>query len=238
MQPIAFCSRCRGMNVGLNSRYAVHCLICREWVWKSFKSTVLMGVVWLLIVAFPISTGIGYASQNRMTEAPSAVKSSFVPAANKPVAVRSIEALLAKYGVDRNMRDRVATAIVSSGLKYDLDSRLIASVMIVESRANPFAISGSDAIGVMQIHLPTWGNTAVEQGINLFKVEDNVDFGVRILKGYVSRFGLWNGVAHYTGIGSSEDSQQGAMAYVRKVQKVYGVASDTEAKSASSPATE
>ena len=73
---------------------------------------------------------------------------------------------------------------MASAKKYDLDARLIASVTIVESRGNPFAISGKDAIGIMQIHLPTWGRTADKQGINLFKIEDNVDFGAQILKDY------------------------------------------------------
>ena len=29
----------------------------------------------------------------------------------------------------------------------------------------------------MQIHLPTWGLTADREDINLFKIEDNIDFG-------------------------------------------------------------
>ena len=64
--------------------------------------------------------------------------------------------------------------------------RLVASIIIVESRANPFAISESDSVGIMQIHLPTWGRSPTEQGINLFKIEDNVDLGVRILSGYIA----------------------------------------------------
>ena len=32
MQPIAFCNRCRGMKVGWNRRYILHCLMCRDWI--------------------------------------------------------------------------------------------------------------------------------------------------------------------------------------------------------------
>src|SRR5204862_1500354 len=109
-------------------------------------------------------------------------------------AVANMNAFLEKYKVDVGQRPRIAGAIVTSARKYNVDPRLVASIMIVESRANPFAISGADSIGIMQIHLPTWGNTADKEGINLFKIEDNVDFGVRILKDYIRRFGLWEGV--------------------------------------------
>ena len=34
MQPFAFCNRCRGMKVGWNRRYILHCLI----VWNGFLS--------------------------------------------------------------------------------------------------------------------------------------------------------------------------------------------------------
>ena len=94
--------------------------------------------------------------------------------------------------------------------------------MIVESRANPFAISNADAIGIMQIHLPTWGREADKEGINLFKIEDNVDFGARILKDYVRRFGLWEGVKRYKGWNpDSRDSLESAEEYAAKVQRTY-----------------
>jgi len=94
--------------------------------------------------------------------------------------------------------------------------------MIVESRANPFAISTSDSIGIMQIHLPTWGSTADKEDINLFKIEDNVDFGVRILRDYIRHHGLWDGVKRYKGWNSENPvSMQSVDDYVQKVQRLY-----------------
>jgi soluble lytic murein transglycosylase-like protein len=111
---------------------------------------------------------------------------------------------------------------VSSARKHDLDSRLIASILIVESRGNPFAISGKNAIGIMQVHLPTWGAIADREGVNLLRIEDNVDFGARILKDYVRRFGLWDGVKRYNGFFVNDPvSEQSAQEYVEKVQRVY-----------------
>ena len=89
--------------------------------------------------------------------------------------------------------------------------------------------SGADAVGIMQVHLPTWGHRADKEGINLFKIEDNVEFGVRILKDYVHRFGLWEGVKRYNGfLPENPASGQSATEYVGKVQRVYDHKSDTE----------
>jgi soluble lytic murein transglycosylase-like protein len=136
--------------------------------------------------------------------------------------VRSIEAFLERNGVREANRSRLAASIVSSAKKYDLNPTLIASIMIIESHGNPFAISGKDAIGIMQIHLPTWGHTADREGINLLKIEDNIDFGARILKNYVSQFGLWEGVKKYNGfVAGNPTSEQVAQEYAAKVQRVY-----------------
>jgi soluble lytic murein transglycosylase-like protein len=117
----------------------------------------------------------------------------------------------------------VALSVVRSARRHNLDPRLIASIVIVESRANPFAISSRDSIGIMQVHLPTWGRKADGEGINLFKIEDNVDFGARILKDYVRQSGLWEGVKRYKGwFPDNPQSESSAEEYVAKVQRIYG----------------
>jgi hypothetical protein len=105
-----------------------------------------------------------------------------------------MEGFLKLHKVSEADRSRLAKSLLASAKKYDLNPKLLASVMIVESRGNPFAVSGQNAVGLMQIHLPTWGETADREDINLFKIEDNIDFGARILQGYVRRFGVWDGV--------------------------------------------
>ena len=68
----------------------------------------------------------------------------------------------------------------------------------------------------------TWGHTANREGINLLKIEDNVDFGARILKNYIRQSGLWEGVKRYNGfIANDPASDQSAKEYVAKVQQVY-----------------
>ena len=224
MQSIAFCSQCRGMQVGWNRRYLVHCFRCKEWLSKSSKLLILTVLASVLVLAFSTPTAFVFSDQNVEpgTQGASVRTASPVTRREDP-SVGAINRFLDGYKVDVGQRDRIAAAIVRSGRKYNLDPMLIASIMIVESRANPFAISGSDAIGIMQIHLPTWGPKAEKEGINLFKIEDNVEFGVRILKDYVRQFGLWEGVKRYKGWNpENPDSAESVAEYVEKVQRIYG----------------
>jgi soluble lytic murein transglycosylase-like protein len=221
VQPIEFCDRCRGMKVGYNRRYVLHRLVCGKWMARSSKLLVLSAVLVFFVFKSPISTGL--LRNVRQAEPGNVAEASFMPSVPEPGQVASISELLARYGVDGSHRERVAKAIAASSLKYNVDPKLVASVIIVESGANPFAVSESNAVGIMQIHLPTWGPMAEEQGINLFKIEDNADLGVRILSGYIKSYGEWGGVAHYLGQTDDPESQRAAAEYVQKVQKVYGV---------------
>src|SRR6185295_775258 len=137
-----------------------------------------------------VSNAIGFFG-NSADESLSTVREARVTAAvpRPDPGVNAIDALLKKFEVQSARRALVAQAIVRSSRRHDLDPRLVASILIVESRGNPFAISSADAVGVMQIHVPTWARTIEEEGIDLFKIEDNVDFGVRILRAYVKRYG-------------------------------------------------
>ncbi len=229
MHTIGFCTRCRGMRVGWNTRYVLHCLRCKEWLTKSSKLLILAVSASILTLAFSTPGALVFSDENsgQLAEAATFQMPVVAPAADP--AVKAIEGFLERYKVDQGERGRIAAAIVKSGRKYDIDPRLIASVMIVESRANPFAISGADAVGIMQVHLPTWGHRADKEGINLFKIEDNVEFGVRILKDYVHRFGLWEGVKRYNGfLPENPASGQSATEYVGKVQRVYDHQSNPE----------
>jgi soluble lytic murein transglycosylase-like protein len=221
---IAFCHRCRGMRVGWNQRYVFHFLRCRSWRRNSSRLAALavLTAALLILVTEPggsVPSGSQLAQPIQKTSLqPIVVPVS--PAVRS--AVRSMDAFLEQNEIRASDRRRLAESIVTSALKHDLSPRLIASIVIVESRGNAFAISGKDAVGIMQIHLPTWGQTADREGINLFRIEDNIDFGARILKTYVRQFGLWQGVKRYNGfIADNPTSVQSAEEYVGKVQRVY-----------------
>jgi transglycosylase-like protein with SLT domain len=223
MQRIAFCSRCRGMRVGYNERYIIHCLICKEWISKSSKLLILTVLLTALLFAVPVPNAFVFSENVREQPVQAASFEGPVPSQRNPV-VRSIEGFLQQHEIDEANRNRVAEAIADSARKYNLEPRLIASIMIIESRANPFAISGADSVGIMQVHLPTWGHTAEKEGVNLFKIEDNIDFGSRILSDYVRQFGLWEGVKRYKGwMPENPESENSALEYVAKVQRIYGL---------------
>ena len=221
MQGIGFCNRCRGMTVGWNRRYIIHCLRCKQRISKPCKLLILTMLVGFLVVTIQTPSAFLYSDLDVHPVLPNPVVRASVVSLDSS-GVQAMESFLALHHVDGSHIRRAAEAIVDSSRKYNIDSRLVASIMIVESRANPFAISDRESIGIMQIHLPTWGETADQEGINLFKVEDNVDFGVRILKQYTDRYGLWQGVKRYKGWNpDSPVSMQNAEEYAEKIQRMY-----------------
>ena len=136
--------------------------------------------------------------------------------------VRRITAFLKSHKIGESNLARIAESIASSAKKYQLNARLLASIVVVESRGNPFAISGQKSVGIMQIHLPTWGETADRENVNLLRIEDNIDFGARILKDYVRRFGVPGGVKRYNGYIPGEPVwEESSERYLTKVQSVY-----------------
>lgn len=225
MQPkIAFCIRCRGMKVGWNRRYILHSLLCRPWRRHSSGLLSLL-ILPALLLAFPEPSASVFPADK---PAPMVQKTGSNDVASVGPEIESMDAFLKRHEVVPSNRSRLAESIVNSAKKYNLNPKLIASVLIIESRGNPFAISGKDAVGLMQIHLPTWGLTADREGINLLKIEDNIDFGARILKDYVRQFGLWEGVRRYNGFHVDDPaSEQSAQEYVAKVQRVYEFHSTT-----------
>jgi len=210
----------RGMRVGWNKRYVLHWLLCMQWHRNSSRLGSLVILTAALVVVFPEPIAsvlpVDIKEQSLQQADSRASVMSIGP------AVRSMDEFLKHHEVGETNRSRLAESIVTTARKYNLNPRLIASIMIVESRGNPFAISGKYAIGIMQIHLPTWGYAADREGINLFKIEDNIDFGARILQNYIRQSGLWEGVKRYNGfVPDNPASEHSAEEYVAKVQQVY-----------------
>ena len=220
METISFCSQCRGMKQGWNRRYVAHRLFCDRLVLRSCKLFVFSVLLAFLMIIFPFSASIFLSHLDTVAQLKTpVVHATFVPLIDP--AVNAVEGMLAKYRVGPSVRQRIARAIVQNSQKYNIDPRLVASIVIVESSANPFAISNADAVGVMQIHMPTWGTTADKENLNLFRAEDNIALGVRILKGYVARHGLWPGVMRYRGWIETPESKQEADDYAQKVRSIY-----------------
>ena len=203
-------------------QYLVHCVICQEWALRSLKLLIINIIAVFLILAFPIAIEIAYSD---LEPERVVTQTGLLPIPDR-VQV-STEQLLSKYEAGESHRSRVAKAIAVSSRKHNVDPRLLTSIMIVESGGNPFAISHADAVGIMQVHMGTWGATADREGVNLFKIEDNVDFGAKILKGYVEHHGLWGGVRRYKGWTAAPGSREEADQYVQKVRRIYSSGTPT-----------
>src|SRR6516165_2121059 len=103
MQSIAFCSRCRGMKVGWNARYILHCMVCKELFSKSSKLLILTILLSIMVLGFPTPSAYVFSGQ---TPSQSVQEAGFdipiLPAAmpKTDAAVTSMEGFLKKYEVD------------------------------------------------------------------------------------------------------------------------------------------
>ena len=128
------------MRAGWNKRYVSHWLFCQHWLRKSFELTTLAVLTGSLLLASPEPSGLSF--QGDLPEQPVLGPTFDEKALSIAAEVGSIDAFLKRHGVREENRERLAESIVTSARKYELNPKLIASVLIVESRGNPFAISG------------------------------------------------------------------------------------------------
>ena len=229
MREVVFCSRCRGMEAGWNRSYVRHRLTCVPGFSRTLRVSGLFVSALLAIVLLPNGAMAPASSAGAESEmsvwaqpelpllAPTEVRVSDPEVADPTVS--AVEDLLGRHTrVTSVERARIAKAVVASSRAHDVDPFLVTGILIAESSGDPFAISHRQAVGIMQIHVPTWGTTAEAEGINLFLLEDNIDLGTRILRDYTRRHGLWQGVMRYLGAAEPTDE---ANAYVQRVQGVY-----------------
>ncbi|MEN3046225.1 MAG: transglycosylase SLT domain-containing protein [Candidatus Hydrothermales bacterium] len=80
--------------------------------------------------------------------------------------------------------------------KYGLDPALLYALMRRESIFDSLAISPRGAKGIMQIIEET-AKKVKEGEFNLFKLEDNIEIGSKILKSLIDTFGLYFGICAY-----------------------------------------
>lgn len=119
----------------------------------------------------------------------------------------------------------IAEAILAFGRQYNVDPRLIASLIAVESGFSPTARSHKGAMGLGQL-MPA---TAASLGVSAYDPIQNVYGTVRVMRGNLDRFG-WDlnlalaaynagkgAVERYGGIPPYAETQL----YVRSVGKLY-----------------
>ena len=129
-----------------------------------------------------------------------------------------VQATLQKHsGIKPEQINRLTKIIVRHAQTKKLDPKLIASIIVVESHGNPTAISEARSVGLMQVHVPTWGTVIDFTERNPFDPEVNIDVGTTILADYLKRYkDLDVALAAYEGTHDPNTSE-----YVTKVMEVY-----------------
>ncbi|HUQ50345.1 MAG TPA: lytic transglycosylase domain-containing protein [Terriglobales bacterium] len=121
----------------------------------------------------------------------------------------------------------VDAAIEAAAAKHHVDPNLVRSLIRVESNFNPRAVSNKGAMGLMQLMPGTARDLKVR---NPFDVNQNVDGGVRHLKGLLDNFGgdITLSLAAYNA-GAGAVARNGGVPpyretrdYVKKITKLYG----------------
>jgi soluble lytic murein transglycosylase-like protein len=109
--------------------------------------------------------------------------------------------------------------VAEAALKHQLDPRLVAATVAVESGCDPYATSTKGAIGLMQVRASTWKDTYdFQQKVNLLNPQENLETGTDILAGYIKKYGKVGGVTQYQGLGTGCPTCDGN--YTSKILKL------------------
>jgi len=120
-----------------------------------------------------------------------------------------------------NADPKLITAIAIEALNDDLDPRILAATVAVESACDPLAVSSRGALGLTQVMPKIWKAKFDFTGsVNLLNPNDNLHAGATILSDLIKQYGVVNGVRRYNGVGVGCDTCDGG--YVSKIVALAG----------------
>lgn len=91
---------------------------------------------------------------------------------------------LARFVPDPQLRKYYLTIIEYEATRAKLDPQLILSIITVESRFRPYAVSSAGAEGLMQV-MPQWKQVLGHRQQDLFDAHTNIRYGCIILSYYL-----------------------------------------------------
>jgi soluble lytic murein transglycosylase-like protein len=204
-QRIIFCPKCRrSMFVGLNTRYVVHLarhtMVNRLLIFLSVTVLISMVPSTISIMSAKKAGLANYISEEQYRQE------------------KIVQATLRRHSnIKRAEIDKLSKIIVRHAQDKNLDPKLVASIIVVESSGKPPAISDAKAVGLMQIHVPTWRKVVDFTENNPFDPEVNIELGTAILADYLTRYkNLRTALAAYEGVQDPTQTE-----YPTKVMEVY-----------------
>jgi soluble lytic murein transglycosylase-like protein len=204
-QRILFCPKCRRSRfVGLNTRYVVHLarhtMINKLLIFLSATVLISMAPSTISIMSAKRAGLANHISEEQYRQE------------------KIVQATLRRHSkIEREEVDKLSKIIVRHAQEKKLDPKLVASIIVVESRGRPTAISEAKAVGLMQIHVPTWRKVVDFTENNPFDPEVNIEIGTAILADYLSRHkNLRTALAAYEGVQDPTQTE-----YPTRVMEVY-----------------
>lgn len=204
-QRIIFCNKCRrSMFVGPNARYLIH--LARH---TAFNKLLIFVAVLALISFAPSTISIMSARKGSL---------AYFASEEQLKQEKVVQNTLQKHSaIKSEQTNRLTKLIVRHAREKKLDPKLVAAIIVVESHGNPTAISEAKSVGLMQVHIPTWGGVIDFTERNPFDPEVNIDVGTTILADYLKRYkDLGTALTAYEGNRDPDTSE-----YLAKVMEIY-----------------
>jgi soluble lytic murein transglycosylase-like protein len=81
--------------------------------------------------------------------------------------------------------ERINNAVTAASQRYGINEDLIRAIIKQESGFNPYSVSGAGASGIMQIMPENFRNLGITDPFN---IEQNINGGTKLLKGYLDKY--------------------------------------------------
>jgi len=160
---------------------------------------ILLAVVWFFgVIKAHASIPSDFGVMRKFYPTPPAMAYKFGIYHNGPFEVAKVFGRIANCSdADEDFIRIVST----TALRHNLDPRLLAATVAVESNCNTNAVSPKGALGLMGIMVPVWKTKFDFSNYNLLNEKDNLEIGAQILSDSIKKYGLNEGIHHYNGMG-------------------------------------
>lgn len=185
----------------------------------------LVDVYFLFIIFFSliglVAVGRGFILAHRSHPPVASAPAVADPLSKQYVAAIDVARVFGRSPGCADADPQLIDNVASEAVKNEMDPRILAATVAVESSCNQFAVSGRGAIGLTQIVAATWKDKFDFAGsVNLLNRSDNLRAGAVIESGLIKQFGLAQGVRRFQGLGvgcpSCDDN------YVPKILSLAG----------------